>query len=192
MPAPGSTVSSKESCLNDSRGEFAEFLPDTTAFFDVWLDSLRPSSQPVDSPAPALAFKFEGKLRIDCQVTGLVNSQTGSLIVGETAEVQGDIFVATAIVDGLVRGDIHASERVELGATARVFGNIEAPALAMQPGAVFEGQCHFLPPLSKADREQIAQSPADNSTVSKGSSRRTRSRPDTQGRAEPMVVAAGR
>ena len=176
MPAPElSTVSTKEPFLNDSRGEFAEFLPDTTASFDAWLDSLRPSSKPVDSPAPASPFKFEGTLRIDCQVTaGLVNSQTGTLIVGETAEVQGNIFVATAMVDGLVRGDIRASERVELGATARVFGNIETPALTIQPGAVFEGQCHFPPPLSKAGSERIARSSVDDSTGSKGSSRRTR------------------
>lgn len=193
MPAELSTVSNRESLLNDSRRELAESFPDTTVFFDAWLDSVRASSKPIDSPAPVSPFKFEGTLRIDCQVAAsLVNSLTGTLIVGKTGEVQANIVVATAIVDGLVRGDIRASERVDLGATALVFGNIETPALAVQPGAVFEGQCHFPPSISRAGREQIAPSPADNSTVFKGSLRRTLSEPDPQGKAEPLAVAAGR
>ena len=196
MPAPeSSTVSTRESFLNDpSRGgEFADFLPDTTPYFETWLESLRPSSKPIDSPAPASQFNFEGTLRIDCYVTGVVRSQTGTLIVSETAELQANIFVAAAIIDGLVRGDIRATERVELGSTARVIGNIETPALAIQPGAVFEGQCHFLPTPCKTDRELIAQSSADSSIVSKRSSRRTRSKPDKQEKPEAMsAVAAGR
>lgn len=190
MPAPESlAVSTRESFLNDSSrgGEFADSLPDTAASFDAWLDSLRPSPKPVASPAPDSQFKFEGTLRIDCCVTGVVNSQTGTLIVSETAEVGANIFVAAAIIEGLVRGDIHATERVELGGKARVLGNIETPAIAIQPGAVFEGQCHFLPP-HKTNEEKVSRSSVDDSTVSKGSSRRTRSKP----KAEAMAVAAGR
>jgi hypothetical protein len=194
MPAELLTVSNSGSLTNDPRGEFVESLPDTPAFvFDAWLDSLSSSSNPVDSPASASPLKLEGTLRIDCQVTaGLVNSPTGTLIVGKTGEVQADILVAAAIVDGLVRGDIRASERVELGSTARVIGDIETPALAIQPGAVFDGQCHFLPPLRKTDDEIPARSSVDGSLVTKGSLRRTRSRPDQKERAEAIAVAAGR
>jgi cytoskeletal protein CcmA (bactofilin family) len=192
MPAPeSSTVLARGSFPNDPHSEFEDFRSDTNASFDAWLDRLRP--KPIESSAPASPFMFEGRLRIDCHVTvSLVNSQTGTLIVGETGEVQANILVATAIVDGLVRGDIRASERVELGATARVFGNIEAPALAIQPGAVFEGQCHFLPPLRTTDDEIPARSSVDDSLVTEGSLRRTRSRPDQQERAEAIAIAAGR
>src|SRR5713226_10329808 len=192
MSAPeSSTVSTRESFLNDpSRGgEFADFLPDTTPYFETWLESLRPSSKPIDSPAPASQFNFEGTLRIDCYVTGVVRSQTGTLIVSETAELQANIFVAAAIIDGLVRGDIRATERVELGSKARVIGNIETPALAIQPGAMFEGQCHALPPQHKADEVESARSFA---LGSKGPSRRRRSKPAQQEEAEAMALAAGR
>jgi cytoskeletal protein CcmA (bactofilin family) len=179
--------------VNDSsRGEFADLPPDTTSFFETWLDSLRPSSKPIDSPAAASQFNFEGTLRIDCYVTGVVRSQTGTLIISETAELQANIFVATAIVDGLVRGDIRATERVELGSKARVIGNIETPALEIQPGAMFEGQCHSLPRPRKTDSEPIARSSVDDSTGSKASSRRTRSKRDKQKEAEAMALAAGR
>jgi cytoskeletal protein CcmA (bactofilin family) len=195
MPAPeSSTVSTRESFPNDSSrdGEFADSLSDTTPYFEAWLESLSPSSKPADSPAPTSQFKFEGTLRVDCYVTGVVRSQTGTLIVSETAELQANIFVATAIIDGLLRGDIRATERLELGSTARVIGSIETPALAIQPGAVFEGQCRFLPLPHKTGSELIAQSSADNLIASKRSSRRTRSKPDKQEEAAAMAVAAGR
>ncbi len=191
MPARESPTVTGESLLNDSsRGEFAS-LSDTTRYYEAWLKSLEPSSKPVDDLAPDSAIRFEGTLRIGCCVSVGVHSRTGTLTVSETGEVQANIFVATAVVNGLVRGDIRAAERVELGSTARVFGNIETPALAIHPGAVFEGQCHFLPPPSKSVSEQIARS-SRNSKVSKGSSRRSRSKPDKQEKAKAVAVAAGR
>jgi len=194
MLAPESSTVTRASLPNDSsRGEFADSSSDTTPYFEAWLESLRPSSKPTAGPAPACQFKFEGTLRVDGYVAGIVGSQAGTLIVSETAELQANIFVATAIIDGLLRGDIRATERVELGNTARVIGNIETPALAIQPGAVFEGQCHFLPLPHKTGSELIAQSSADNLIASKRSSRRTRSKPDKQEKVEAMsAVAAGR
>lgn len=185
MPAPESPGQSR---LNDSsRGEFADSLPGTSPHFEAWLDSLRPAAKTTHSP-----FNFEGTLRIDCYVTGVVRSQTGTLIVSQTAELQANIFVATAIVDGLVRGDIRATERVELGSQALVIGNIETPALSIQPGAMFEGQCHFLPPPAENAGERIARSSVDDSTGAKGSSRKARSKPDQQEETEAMALAAGR
>ena len=190
MPAPESPG---QSLLNDSsRGELADSLPDTSPYFEAWLDSLRPAAKIVESPAPASPFNFEGTLRVDCYVTGVVRSQTGTLIVSETAELQADIFVATAIVDGVVRGNIRAAERVELGSQARVIGNIETPALTIQPGAMFEGQCHFLPSPRTTGSEQIARSSVDEPAGAKRSSRRTRSKRDQQEEKEAMALAAGR
>jgi cytoskeletal protein CcmA (bactofilin family) len=177
---------------DSSRGEFVDSLPDTSPYFDAWLDSLRPSAKIVESPAPASQFSFEGTLSLDGYLSGVVRSQAGTLIISETAELQASIFVATAIVEGFVRGDIRATERVELGRQGRVIGNIETPALAIQPGAIFEGQCHFLPPPRKTDEEEPARSSADDSVVSKASSRRTRSKPDKHKETEAMALAAGR
>jgi cytoskeletal protein CcmA (bactofilin family) len=178
---------------NDSdRGEFADSLPDTSPYFDAWLDSLRPSSPRIDIPAPASQLDFEGTLRIDCHVSGAVHSPAGTLMMGETAELQGNVFVAVAIIDGFVRGDIRATERVELGRQGRVIGSIETPTLAIQPGAIFEGQCHFLPPPRKTDEEDPARSSADDSVVSQASSRRTRSKPDKHEGTEAMALAAAR
>ncbi len=143
-------------------GEFGDSLSHTVSYFETWLEDLKPALEPKDpAPQPFVAnhnqppgeFRFEGSLRIDGYARGQIRSLTGTLILGETAELESDIVVAAAIIDGSLRGDIRATERVELLSHARVIGNIESPAIAVQPGAVFEGECHFLPAAVRSDSE---------------------------------------
>ena len=136
--------------------EFADSLSHTSSYFETWLEDLKPAVEPSKNPAPdqfvvenkqpAGGFRFEGNLRIDGYVRGQIRSLTGTLTLGEGAELESDIVVAAAIIDGSLRGDIRASERVELLSHARVTGNIESPAIAIHPGAFFEGECHYLQP----------------------------------------------
>ena len=161
-----SSVTAVESSLNETTAaqEFGDSLTDTARYFDAWLETLKPSRTDENSlppspksTSPRIApeygngsrFTFEGTLRVDCYVKGVIPSETGTLIVNKTGEIEADIFVATAIIDGVVRGDVCATERVELGSNARVIGNIEAPALSIHPGAVFEGRSSFRPPNSQ-------------------------------------------
>jgi len=161
------SLSAEDSSLNRSSaaGEFAPSLPDT---FAAWLAELKPafdqqkelvSAQPAaeDAPLPG-EFRFEGTLRVDGSAAGQLRSLTGTLILGEAADVDSNVVVATAIIDGSLHGDIHATERVELQSHAKVFGNIESPALAIQPGAVFEGQCRFLPSPAKSGKPDQQES----------------------------------
>jgi cytoskeletal protein CcmA (bactofilin family) len=201
----------QDSPLNQSftSAEFADFLPDTSHYFEAWLENVKPSLEPnknhipprelrvANAPAPvesriegAFEGTFEGLLRVDGYVTGFLRSLTGTLIIGESGEVESDIIVATAIIDGLLRGNIRATERVELGSHARVFGNIESPALSIQPGAVFEGQCHFLPSPYQADGEDNGRRRSGASTFSGPSS--ADSQDANEEEAEPLAVAAGR
>lgn len=187
MPAAELKRVTTASLSDDSyHGGFAS-LPDTSQCFEAWLDSLRPAAKPT---APVSQFNFEGTLRLDCKVTGAVHSVSGTLIVSESAEVEADVVVATAIIEGLVRGQIRATERVKLGSKARVIGNIETPMLAIQPGAMFAGQCNYLPPLRKGEDAERAS--ADDSLVPKASPRGTRSRPAKHEDPEAMALAAAR
>jgi cytoskeletal protein CcmA (bactofilin family) len=124
--------------------EADDFLPDTSSYFETWIEKLKPDLGPPLPPpenSTAAQLKFEGTLWVDSYLAYLLQSQTGTLIVSETGEVDADIVAAVVIIDGLVRGNICASERVELQSHALVIGDIESPAVAIQPGAVFEGQC---------------------------------------------------
>ena len=87
--------------------------------------------------------EFKGMLRIDGRFTGRVRSEKGSLIVSAGGVVEANIEVASAKINGTVRGDINATGRIEFGRSARVYGNLQTPALVIEDGAIFEGSCRM-------------------------------------------------
>ena len=87
---------------------------------------------------------FQMMLRVDGQLTGSVSSEGGTLIVGTNGQVDANIAVAVATINGEVNGDIIASDKVQLGRTARVIGNIATPRIIIEEGAMFEGSCSML------------------------------------------------
>jgi cytoskeletal protein CcmA (bactofilin family) len=88
-------------------------------------------------------INFKGMMRVDGRLSGRVNSPDGTLIVSSGGRVEAQIAVAVAKVNGTVEGDITATERIELGRTARVSGNLQTPALIVEEGAIFEGGCRM-------------------------------------------------
>ena len=213
LEGQSSTVTRDESSLNNSPAatESSESLPATSPYFEAWLESVKPALSTEENLSPATGhypqtsvavehrpapgeFRFEGLLPIDCYVSGVISSLTGMLIVGQGGEVEADIFVANATINGLVRGSIHASESVELTSSARVIGNIETRTLSIQPGALFEGQCRFLPRSHEAIAEEDEQSSVASPTISMASSQRLPTEPykGEMVEAELMVAVAGR
>lgn len=87
---------------------------------------------------------FQAMLRVDGHLTGRVISDNGTLVVGSGGQVDADVLVSAATIGGTVNGDIVATEKVELGRTARVVGNIQTPRLMIEDGAIFEGSCSML------------------------------------------------
>lgn len=87
---------------------------------------------------------FQAMLRIDGHLTGRVTSENGTLIVGSSGRVDANVLVAAAAINGIVNGDIIALEKVELGRTARVMGNIQTPRLVIEDGAIFEGSSSMI------------------------------------------------
>ena len=89
---------------------------------------------------------FEGKLsytgavRVDGRYKGEIRSDD-TLIVGETARVEGEIHVGIAIIQGEIVGNVYAKEKVELHHPGRIIGDIIAPAVVIDEGAIFEGTC---------------------------------------------------
>ncbi|MBX3267705.1 MAG: polymer-forming cytoskeletal protein [Acidobacteria bacterium] len=98
---------------------------------------------------------FQAMLRVDGQLVGSVSSETGTLIVGSNGQVDANISVASAVVNGVVNGDIIASERVQLGRTARVVGNIQAPRMIIEDGAIFEGMCSMMGARKAIEQQAI-------------------------------------
>jgi cytoskeletal protein CcmA (bactofilin family) len=93
--------------------------------------------------------RFEGHLelagifRIDGQVKGTIISERG-LILGENSRVEGEIHGNDISIEGRFEGVIFAKGRVQVHAKAIVSGEIHTPCLVLEPGGIFDGNCHML------------------------------------------------
>ena len=85
-------------------------------------------------------LSFEGQVRIDGKYSGQIATRD-VLVIGEGARVSAEISAGTVIINGTVEGNIKATGLVELHPPAKVKGSIETPALSMDKGVIFEGQC---------------------------------------------------
>lgn len=83
---------------------------------------------------------FEGAVVINGRFVGEIFSD-GDLFIGEGGYVEGQIEVGQIQIQGEVRGNIRAKQRIEINAPAVVTGDIAAPSLIIKEGAIFEGNC---------------------------------------------------
>ena len=74
------------------------------------------------------------------KITGEVNSQ-GSVKIGQSSVVIGNITASSAVIAGAVKGDIDVQGPVILDTTAIVMGNIKSKSVQINNGAVIEGLC---------------------------------------------------
>ena len=85
-------------------------------------------------------LSFNGTLCIDGKFEGQINT-SGTLIISETGEIKANIEAETVICEGLVKGNIVASKRVELRPNSNIVGNIQSPSLNIEVGAKLDGKC---------------------------------------------------
>jgi len=83
-------------------------------------------------------LEFSNAFRLDGRVEGTVRSRS-ELVIGADGHLEGEIEVARCLVGGSVRGTIRATEQVVLHTSAKVWADIETPALVMEEGAFLEG-----------------------------------------------------
>jgi cytoskeletal protein CcmA (bactofilin family) len=86
-------------------------------------------------------IQFKGTIRVDGAVKGKISSKSGTVVVGEKAVVNAEVFVNVAVIMGELNGTIEAKERVEIYPPGRVGGDIHAPVISIEPGGVFNGNC---------------------------------------------------
>ena len=88
---------------------------------------------------------FTGTVRLDGHFSGNIESDGGTIIVGKKAVIDANISVHTATVSGEVKGNINATDRIELRPPARVYGDLNAPVVLIDEGVVFDGKCSAAP-----------------------------------------------
>ncbi|MBD3245758.1 MAG: hypothetical protein GF333_01975 [Candidatus Omnitrophica bacterium] len=88
----------------------------------------------------SLVFSDPVNLRINGQFEGTLTTR-GNLIIGKSARVTANIRGENIVIGGKVKGDIQSTKTVALTATAQIFGDIMTPKIAIEEGAVFNGNC---------------------------------------------------
>ena len=87
--------------------------------------------------------RFSDGLRIDGEVIGDIRAkddEVSIVVISESATVTGHIYADHVIINGRVKGPVHASELLELQPKARVEGDVSYKALEMHQGATIIGQ----------------------------------------------------
>lgn len=105
---------------------------------------------------------FKGGLHLDGHIIGAVRSdqsRESALSVSETGYIEGPVQVPNVVLNGTIRGDIHAIERVVLGATAKVEGNLYYGIIEMTLGAQIIGK------LVRLEPETPSETPATGSAA---------------------------
>ena len=102
-------------------------------------------------------MKFNEGLRVDGEVYGDIQAtseENSLLVISEAAIVQGAIMADHVIINGTVRGPVHARELLELQPKARIEGDVSYIALEMHQGATISGQLRPLMAGSEAGGEE--------------------------------------
>jgi cytoskeletal protein CcmA (bactofilin family) len=86
------------------------------------------------------SINFDGTIRIDGRLEGEIHTK-GTLIVGEHAEIEGDITADTVISGGKITGNIVAAQKVQLLAPGTLVGTVKAPLFSIEEGVGFTGSC---------------------------------------------------
>jgi len=86
---------------------------------------------------------FSGGLHVDGEIHGNVAAEAGSdsmLSLSQHGVIHGEVRVPHVLINGTVEGDVHAEKRLELGAQARVNGDVHYNTVEIAVGAAVNGK----------------------------------------------------
>ena len=87
--------------------------------------------------------EFTGGFHLDGYINGNVTGELAAgafLSVSEQGCIEGSVIASNIILNGIVKGDIEAADRVELGPKARVLGNVYYTTIETAVGAQINGK----------------------------------------------------
>jgi len=125
---------------------------------------------------------FKGTIRVDGKVKGKIVSNGGTVVVGEKASVDAELYVNVAVVMGEVNGTINAQERIEVYPPGRVGGNIQSPVISIEPGGIFNGSCKMKAPAESAGKASFFSKPKPAASASKDNTPADAPVSDTKGK----------
>jgi cytoskeletal protein CcmA (bactofilin family) len=114
------------------------------------------------------SIKFQQDLSVDGKVEGEISSPNGVLVVGQNAELRGEIKTKSVTVYGRVHGNITVDERCELKANAQLHGDLKAARLVIEEGATFVGKSEVTPNKVTQMKPEVVRQPEQQPKVVAG------------------------
>jgi cytoskeletal protein CcmA (bactofilin family) len=111
---------------------------------------IRPASETVIGSDVSIKgeLSFDGSMKVEGKIEGKIHTR-GKLALGKGAQITADLTVGQVVVEGNFKGNVVATERIELAASAHVLGDVRGPKLVIAEGATFVGNCHVSPDALK-------------------------------------------
>ena len=81
---------------------------------------------------------LEGNILVDGQLMGELRA-AGTVTMGESAVINGNVMVGTLITSGKIEGNVIASEKIKILKPGILIGDIRTPAISIEAGAHFHG-----------------------------------------------------
>src|SRR3954462_10118945 len=107
-------------------------------------------------------LKFSGELTFEGKLEGEIQTD-GTLNIGDSAVIDGNINAQSVVVRGKISGNIIAKEKIEIKAKTELFGDIRASKLAVEEGVTFVGKTEVNPnKVSPTPVARPATEPARN------------------------------
>ena len=104
----------------------------------------------------------EEDLLIHGKVEGTISLGEFEVAIGESAEVKANIRAKSVKIDGRVEGDISGGENVVISKSGNVHGNIIAPRVTLEDGAIFKGSIDMDPGETNTKKVSLAaEKPSD-------------------------------
>lgn len=94
-----------------------------------------------------------GTVRINSHFKGEIFSE-GTIVIAEQGDVEASIQAKIICIAGKVKGNVHATERLEIKEHGVLMGDIHTPVLTVEPGGYFEGECQMPSPQGSSPTSQ--------------------------------------
>ncbi|HWU53288.1 MAG TPA: polymer-forming cytoskeletal protein [Tahibacter sp.] len=87
-------------------------------------------------------LSFSGAIYLEGRIEGTLRAEgeDACLTLSDQGAIVGEIHAPRVVLNGQVKGDVHASERLELAEAARIEGDIYYKVLEMAAGAQINGK----------------------------------------------------
>lgn len=189
------------------------------AMFDKHKSSkTAPSSAPESRPKPAAAamsasssasvskvamigqgisitgeVKAKSSLKIEGRIEGRSVQCADEIEIGESGEVTANILARIVKISGLVLGDIEGGEKVLITRTGRVQGNIIAPRVQLEDGALFRGSIDMNPPkAAEVEKPAASSRPAAAVARSDSSDKGQKTQVSASAKGQPPMTGSTR